>query len=106
MAIPLGATWEIRTAKARRIAVEPATRHSSLPACGYDIHTSPAGGPQGRLPAAKTMKTESLSRAEASGRATRGLDPGGATREAGAAKGRPKGRPSFDGLSTPSTDRA
>jgi hypothetical protein len=63
-------------------------------------------GPQGRLPAAKTMKTKSLSRAEGSRLATPGLDPEGATREAGAAKGRPKERPSFDRLWTPSPDRA
>ena len=52
-------------------------------------------GAQGRLPAAKTMQTESLRRAEASRLATPGLDPGGATREAGAAKGRPEGTPVF-----------
>jgi hypothetical protein len=38
--------------------------------------------------------------------ATPELDSGGATREAGVTKGRPKGRPSFDGLRTPSTDQA
>jgi hypothetical protein len=52
------------------------------------------------------MKTKSLSRAQGSRLATPELDPEGATREAGAAKGRPKERPSFDRLWTPSPDRA
>ena len=50
-------------------------------------------GLEGRLLAAKTMETTSLSRAEGSMFATRGLDPGGATREAGLTL-------------TPSTDQA
>jgi hypothetical protein len=40
-------------------------------------------GPQGRLCSAKTMEAKSLSRAQGSMFATPGLDPGGATREAG-----------------------
>jgi hypothetical protein len=50
-------------------------------------------GLEGRLLAAKTMKTKSLSRAQGSMFATPGLDPGGATREAGSTL-------------TPSTDQA
>jgi len=68
--------------------------------------SSEAGREAGPLRSTKIMETESLSRAQGSMFATPGLDPGGATREAGATKGRPKGRPSFDGLWTPSTDQA
>jgi len=103
-----------------RIGPSPSSRFAAAPLCFARFAvTAPRrcgeahpwsllseAGPQGRLPAAKTMKTKSLSRAEGSRLATPGLDPEGATREAGAAKGRPKERPSFDRLWTPSPDRA